>query len=405
MKTIQNFILLLMICFWILNIDAQEKSKNIEPISKSFIKEFEIGDLGISRGVTVEETADGNYILTGYTTGNGTGGEDAFLIKTNSIGETLWTKIFGGSENDNGWAVRQTNDGGFIMVGFTSSFGAGGMDVYVLKTDANGEVFWTKTYGNQGDEFGWDIRTTSDNGFIIAAQTNSSGKGEIDAYLIKLDGDGNEVWSKTFGGDRIDRIFSVLETEAGEYVAAGITYSYNSIGPNDRDGYYIKTDSNGEVEWYKTFGKDGYDVGHSIAPNNDGSFMITGYGESYATNGNKDVYILKINSNGEILWTKAFGGEESERGIKGYQTSDGGYIVVGFIEGIWDVYLVKTDSEGELLWSRTFGEKNKKDVGYTVRETKDNGFIIIGHTENFDGSDAKILLIKTDSNGLVKKID
>ena len=386
MKTIQNSIFLLLVSCCILNIDAQEKSMNKGLISKTFIKEIKIGDLGISRGVTVEEAADGSYILTGYTTGKGAGGEDAFLISTNSIGETLWTKMYGGSGKDNGWAIRQTKDGGFIIVGFSNSFGAGDMDVYLIKTDSKGDSIWTKTFGGTGDEFGWDIRITSDNGFIIAAQTNSSGNGEIDAYLIKLDSDGNKIWSKTYGGAKIDRIFSVLETEAREYVAAGITYSYHSIGPNDRDGYYIKTDSNGELEWYKSFGEDGYDVGHSIALNTKGGFMITGYGESYATNGNKDVYVLKINSNGEILWTKAYGGMESERGIKGCQTSDGGYIVVGFIEDVWDVYLVKTNSEGEVLWTRTYGEINKKDIGYTVRETKDNGFIIIGHTENFDSS-------------------
>ena len=262
-----------------------------------------LSDAGKARGVTVEEIADGGYILTGYTNAGENGGEDVLLIKTDAHGETIWRKTYGGKGNDHGWALRQTQDRGYIIVGYTQSFGQGGTDIYLIKTDSEGDTTWTRTYGGKGDEFGWDIRITKDNGFIISAQTNSLGNGEIDAYLIKVDAAGNEQWSKTYGGKQIDRIFSVQQTQDGGFVAAGITYSYSSTGPNDRDGYLLKTNASGNQEWYTTFGGDAYDVAHSVALTNDGGYIITGYGESDALFGKRDLYLIKTNATGTIEWT------------------------------------------------------------------------------------------------------
>lgn len=274
-----------------------------------------ISDAGLSRGVTVEQTQDGGYILTGYTTDGEYGGEDVLLIKTNSMGETTWRKTFGGAGKDNGWAVRQTDDGGYIIAGFTNSFGSGDMDIYLIRTDDKGEVIWTKTFGEEGEEFGWDVRITKDNEFIIAAQTTSIGEGEIDAYLLKVDKDGKEVWSHPYGGNQIDRIFSVQQTPDGGYVAAGITYSFTSVSPDDRDGYLLKTDSLGKLEWEKTFGKDLYDVAHSIALTQDTGYIITGYGESFAIAGSRDVYLIKTDGKGQEQWVKTYGESGEERGI------------------------------------------------------------------------------------------
>ncbi len=377
----------------------QNKPGMEQPEQITFIKY--IGDTGINRGVTVEEINDGGYILTGYTTEGNYGAEDVFLIKTNAKGDTLWKKTYGGKGSDNGWAVRQTADKGFIVAGYTNSFGNGGMDIYLLKTDSKGKALWTKTFGGAEDEYGWDVRITKDNGFIIAAQTSSEGNGEIDAYLIKVDEKGNKEWSQTYGGDKVDRIFSVQQTPDGGYAAAGITYSYNSINPSDRDGYILKTNPTGQQEWYKTFGKDAYDVGHSIALTDDGGLFITGYGESFATAGHRDVYLIKTDTTGENQWMKVYGEIGEERGIKGHQTKDGGYIAIGFTSQNRDVYLIKTNNSGETLWTRTYGSPDKMDFGYTVKETKDGGFILTGHSEPFSREKSDILLIKTDSEGLV----
>ncbi|MCE7990654.1 MAG: hypothetical protein HEP71_01685 [Roseivirga sp.] len=401
MKPKHRIVLLIYLSFWSLNLNGQQELNNdkIEPVS--FIRH--IGNAGISRGVTIEQIKGGGYILTGYTTDGEHGGEDVFLIKTNSKGEPIWKKTFGGQGKDNGWAVRQTDDGGFIVVGYTDSFGNGGMDVYLIKTDFEGDTIWTKTYGGDGDEFGWDVRITEDNGFIIAAQTNSQGNGEVDAYLIKVDKKGDEEWSNTYGGDKTDRVFSVQQTPDGGYVAVGITYSYTSINQEDRDGYLLKTDPAGKQVWYKTFGNEAYDVAHSVTLNDDNGFLITGYGESFAKNGNRDLYLIKTDGFGESEWIKTYGGVEEERGIKGQQTKDEGFVAIGFTSENRDVYLIKTNSAGDTLWTRTYGEKDKVDFGYTVKETYDGGYVLVGHTASFSGDEGSILLIKTDSEGLVKQ--
>ena len=385
-------------------ISCTKKISNNDKIEETSFITY-IGETAISRGVTVEQTIDGGYILTGYTTDGEYGGEDVFLIKTNSKGAITWRKIFGGEGKDNGWAVRQNNDRGYIIVGFTNSFRNGNMDVYSIRTDSIGEIIWTKTYGGEGDEFGWDIRITEDDGFIIAAQTNSHGEGEIDAYLIKIDEGGNEEWAKTYGGNKIDRIFSTGQTQDGGYIAAGITYSYTSVDSGDRDGYLLKTDSSGEQEWYKTLGKDLYDVAHSVAITDDSGYLITGYGESFAASGNRDIYLVKTDGNGENQWIKAYGGIGEERGIKGIQTKDGGYAAIGFTDRNKDMYFIRTNNLGDTLWTRTYGTVDHLDFGYTVKETNDGGYILIGHSERLDSEKSSIMLIKTNSEGLVNPND
>jgi hypothetical protein len=261
----------------------------------TFVKH--LGGTGFDRGVTVEELRQGGgYIITGYTTSRGAGDEDVLLVLTELSGDTIWTKVFGGRGKNNGWAVRQTNDGGYIITGYTNSFGAGGMDVYLIRTDAGGDTLWTKTFGGERDEFGWDIRKTADGGFIVAAQTSSLGNGELDAYLIKTDLDGNEEWAKSYGGDKVDRIFSVRQTPDGGYVAVGITYSF---GAGDQDAYLLKVDASGEQEWFKTFGGAAYDVGHSVALTKDNGYLITGYGQSFSKYGKRDVYLIKTDATGQ----------------------------------------------------------------------------------------------------------
>ena len=399
MKKISGIVLSASFLFLSFNCKVQTLSSHDKKEPSTFFKH--IVDSGSSRGVTVEETVDGGYVLTGYSTGGTHGNEDLLVIKTSLKGESIWKKYIGGKGEDYGWAIRQTDGSGFIVVGYTTSFGNGGMDVYLIRLDSIGDTLWTKTYGGEGDEYGWDVRNTKDKGFIIAAQTNSAGNGAIDAYLIKTDKDGNEEWSKTYGGAMIDRIFSVQQTQDGGYISTGITYSFDSINSEDRDGYLLKTDSLGNEEWYKIIGANSYDVCHSISLTQDGGYFITGYGESFATSGNRDVYLIKTDAQGNTDWLKAYGGIGEERGIKGYQTKDGGYIAIGYTSSNRDMYLLRTNNSGDTLWTRSFGNPDDVDFGYTVRETIDNGFILLGHSNQLNDQMTHILLIKTDGEGFV----
>src|SRR3990172_2968841 len=267
------------------------------PIANSFSQttfQKTFGGTSDDWGFSVQQTTDGGYIITGTITSFGAGYEDAYLIKTDANGNSLWTKTFGGITYDVGNSVRQTTDGGYIIAGTTYSFGVGNYDVYLIKTDANGNTLWTKTFGGTSSDEGYSAQQTTDGGFVIAGLTDSFGAGLYDVYLIKTNGSGDTLWTKTFGGIGIDYGLSAQQTTDGGYVIAGVTQSF---GAGIDDVYLIKTDGNGDTLWTKIFGGTDIDEGYSVQQTTDGGFVITGYTGSFGA-GNADVYLIKTDANG-----------------------------------------------------------------------------------------------------------
>ena len=349
------------------------------------------GGTGDDYGYSVQQTTDGGYIITGTTESFGNGGSDVYLIKTDVNGDSLWTKTFGGIDSDRGHSIQQTTDGGYIITGSTTSFGNGGSDVYLIKTDGSGNEQWTKTFGGTNGDEGFSVQQTTGGGYIITGYTVSF-LGSRDVYLIKTDGNGDSLWTKTFGGtDHTVGGRSVQQTTDGGFI---ITGHKNFIV------YLMKTDGNGDSLWTKTFGGIG-DWGFSVQQTTDGGYIITGNITSFG-NGGSDVYLIKTDGNGDSLWTKTFGGIGDDYGFSIQQTTDGGYIITGstisFGNGGYDVYLIKTDGNGDSLWTKTFGGIGD-DWGFSVQQTTDGGYIITGDTESFGNGYKDVYLIKTDGNG------
>ncbi|MDD5530575.1 MAG: T9SS type A sorting domain-containing protein [bacterium] len=347
-------------------------------------------------GNSVQQTSDGGFIIAGITYSFGTGYSDVYLIKTNSSGNTLWTKTFGGTNDDESYSVQRTQDGGFIIAGYTTSFGAGYYDVYLIKTDSLGDTLWTKTIGGTGGEMGYSVQQTQEGGFIIAGWTNSFGAGNSDVYLIKTDSLGDTLWTKTFGGTGWDEGKSVQQTQDNGFIIAGWT---NSFGAGDYDVYLIKTNSLGDTLWTKTFGGTGWDEGWSIQQTQDSGFIIAGWTNSFQA-GYPDVYLIKTNSSGDTLWTKTFGGTGDDRGYSVQQTQDSGFIIAGETESFGagtpsypNVYLIKTNSSGDTLWEKTIGGTGWDD-GKSVQQTQDGGFVIAGRTGSFGVDTFDVYLIR-----------
>ena len=357
------------------NAEIVEDSNGALEWSKTFGgRPFPHGDIAHS----VEQTADGGYIIAGSTFSYGAGKNDAWLIKTDSNGNVEWDKTFGGTGVDSASSIEQTTDGGYILGGTTSSYGAGEEDAWLIKTDSSGNVEWNKTFGSTGGDSASSAEQTADGGYIIAGTTSSYGAGKEDAWLIKTDSSGNVEWNKTFGGTNTDWSRSGGQTADGGYIIVGYAgYTYAISVGLDYNIWLIKTDSNGNEEWNKTFWGYG---GRSVEQTADGGYIIAG--------GDPDAWLIKTDFRGNKVWYRTFGGMGRDLAFSVEQTADGGYIIAGttfsYGAGEGDVWLIKTDSNGNEEWDKTFGGI-ADDFASSVKQTADGGYIIAGGLSRFYG--------------------
>jgi hypothetical protein len=348
---------------------------------------------------SIQQTIEGGYIIAGYTNSFGAGGHDVYLLKTDASGDTLWTKTYGGVNNDISYSIQQTSDGGYIIAGYTNSFGAGGYDVYLLKTDASGDTLWTKTYGGVNNDISHSIQQTSDGGYVTAGYTYSFGAGMCDVYLIKTDSLGDTLWTKTYGDTLSDLGYSVDITSDAGYIITGST---NSSGYSDV--WLIKTDSLGDTLWTETYGFESpwfHWAGNSVQQTTDGGYIVAGY--ISRTVGNTWVLVIKTDAGGDTMWIKTYSPGIYDYGYSVQQTSDGGYIIVGetWVPLTGDVYVIKIDSLGNTDWTKTFGGTDY-DVGACVRQTIEGSYIITGYTNSFGagGRDVYLIKIAPDTSGI-----
>jgi hypothetical protein len=265
---------------------------------------------GVGSGRSVQVTPDGGYIITGYTGSDAPGSDsDVYLVKTDASGNMQWNKTYGGAERDEGYSMQVTGDGGYIISGSTLSFSVNGLhDVYLVKTDSTGNMQWQKTYGGRGDDFGYSMQVTPDGGYIIAGETFQYGTGMEDILLVKTDASGNEMWNRTIGGTVDYSGWSVDVTSDGGYVVAGNT-GLNE--PSQTDVLLVKTNSTGDVQWLRTFGGRGNEAGFSVRQTSDGGYIIAGVTDSFGIgsyNGSYNVYLVKTDSSGKMQWQRTYGG-------------------------------------------------------------------------------------------------
>ena len=344
------------------------------------------------RANAVQQTSDGGYILAGETQSNG-----ADLIKTDANGSKVWDNIFGGATAN---AVQQTSDGGYILAGRTGSIGAGYEDVWLIKTDTDGNKVWEWTFGGNDFDEAHAVQQTSDGGYILAGWTQSYGAGYADAWLIKTDADGNKVWDRTFGGIGWDQADAVQQTSDGGYILAGWTESY---GAGRSDVWLIKTDADGNEVWDRTFGGSDYDEANAVQQMSDGGYILAGWTQSYgAGNGNADAWLIKTDADGNEVWDRTFGGSGWDEADAFQQTSDKGYILAGYTlsygSGNGDAWLIKTDADGNKVWDKIFGGSDQ-DWARAVQLTIDGGYILAGWTGSYGAGGTDAWLIKTDADG------
>jgi hypothetical protein len=256
--------------------------------------------IGGSAANSIIQSSDGGYVVAGWTSSFITGGYDMFVVKLDSSGNVQWAKTIGGSNSDYAWSITQSSDGGYVVAGRTSSFGAGDWDIYVVKLDSSGNVQWTKTIGGSGLDEANSIIQSSDGGYVIAGGTGSFGAGGSDFYVVKLDGLGNVIWTKTIGGIFGDGANSIIQSSDGGYAVAGETWSFGAGYP---DFYVVKLDSSGNVQWTKTIGGRYEDTALSIIQSSDGGYVVAGKTRSFGIGGD-DFYVVKMDSNLNVCFSK-----------------------------------------------------------------------------------------------------
>jgi len=354
-----------------------------------------IGGTGNDYYRKVQQTSDGGYIVVGNTDSYGAGASDVWLTKTDSDGNETWSRTYGGVNGENGWSVQQTPDGGYIIGGTTSSYGAGSVDMWLLKVDSNGNEQWNRTFGGAGGDALGYAQQTSDGGYIVVGYTDSYGAGGADIWLVKTDSNGNEQWNKTFGGTDHEYGYCVQQTSDGGYVIVGIE---SSSGAGGYDVWIIKTDSSGDQVWDNTFGGTSGDYGNYVQQTSDGGYVIAGRTQSYGA-GDNDIWLIKVDSSGSKVWDRTFGGTGSDMAFCVQQTSDGGYVVVGHYNlggGKIPAWLAKIDSNGVEEWSKFLaisGSDWAEAEG--IEQTSDGGYVVVGYA---GGLDAWIMKISNPSN-------
>ena len=288
-----------------------------------------------------------------------------------------WNKTYGGKDTDVGYCVQQTSDGGYIIVGSTNCFGASGCDVYLIKTDSNGNMQWNKTYGGGRDDVGYCVQQTSDGGYIIVGTTNSFVTSREDNYLtktdafylIKTDAYGNMQWNKTYGGKDTDVGYCVQQTSDGGYIIVGSTKSFGASG---YDVYLIKTDSNGNMQWNKTYGGGGYDVGLRVRQTSDGGYIIVGGTLSFRTN-SWDVYLIKLGGSGGVEKKVAPALSIQEPQVNGLTVTVNGNVAPGYSDAsITRIHFDWGDgSQEDGSWpaSHTYGKPGTYTVTVTAYQS------------------------------------
>ena len=379
-----------------INFKKTRKISNLNELIPKVTWNKTFGGSVLDWGWSVQETTEGGFIIAGETVSFGSGGFDAWLIKTDSNGNETWNKTFGGAYKDGGRSVQQTYDGGYIIGGYADSYGNPGHDTWLIKTDDDGIEEWNNTFGGLDSDGAFCVRQTSDEGYIAIGYADSYGAGDHDVWMIKIDKYGHEEWNCTYGTGKWDLGYSVRQTEDDGFIIIGTTKSY---GSGNQDAWLIKTDMYGKEEWNRTYGGANNDWGSAVVITDDDGYLLTGDTRSYGPGG-YDIWLIKTDFYGNETWRRIYGDSSSDdTGYSLIKTSDGGYVITGtktsFATGLTDAWVIKTNINGYMQWNLTI-DGGEDDWSYSVDETMDGGYIIIGKTNSSGSGNYDLWLIKVE---------
>lgn len=352
------------------------------------------------------QTSDDGFLLVGNTLPLDENYSQAYVIKTDQYGEEIWSDTYGGKFSESASDAVETDDGGYLIIGGTSSYGAGNNDAYLAKYDKDGNQVWTKTYGGQYDDGASMIIKSSDGNYIIGGTTEITSGGEgKDAWIIKIDGSGNKIWDKNYGGEGGQGCSQIINTSDNGFIFVGST----QIGEQTNyDIYVVKLETSGTVQWSKKIDAGNWEQGASIAQLSDDSYIIGGLAVTESTA--QDAYLLKLSSDGTKQWDKRFGGEHNDSFNRVIPISSGGYLAAGKFTNYFsvdfiytDIYVVRTDENGNKIWENMYGG-DKSESTSSLIQANDGAFLIGGNSSSYS-KDSDFYILKINENGAITSIN
>jgi len=326
----------------------------------------------------VIECADGGLLVGAITYSFGNGWGDIWLIRTDEDGNPQWSQAYGGTDGDYGDTILELDDGGFLVAGYTNSFGAGGYDAWLLRVDTDGNHLWNQTFGGPGNDWCFDAVECSTGGFALIGTTENYGASGRDLWLLRTDSAGVHLWNRTFGGSETEYGRSLVECDGGGFVLAGHT---NSYGSGEKDAWLVRTDSDGNQVWSKTFGNVGNDEAYSIVRASPSGFAFSGNTLSIVYGG-QQLWLVRIDDDGDLVWQQEYGGDGTDYGYALERLDDGFLLGGGLSASTSDFFLVCTNNSGGQLWSEHWGGGNGDGCEGLVH-CSDGSTVLAGHTWSY----------------------
>ena len=446
----KTLILIGLLFLW--SCSSDDNSTTTEPVT-GFLGEIDwsktVGGSQEDTAQGITKTSDGGYAIVGFTksidgdiTTHFMEENDYWVAKLDTNGTLLWSKTYGGTQDDRAEAISSTSDGGFVISGYSRSSdvdvsqNAGFYDQWIVKLDASGNIQWEKSFGFSGSDQSFDVIQTSDGGYFTTGFLDvsaSGGQGNLNRtsnignpehgvgefWCHKLDSSGNVVWSRYFGGSNNDRSYSVLETNDNHFLLVGSSESTDFDITNSKGSYdfwAVKVSNSGDLIWQKSYGGSGIEIAYDAVKTNDGNYIIVGDtrssdGDVSTLKGSADFWVIKINdTDGSLLWERTYGGTDFESARAIIKTQSGDYAITGSSKsdtvdltlnyGQNDVWVIKINDSGNLLWEKNFGG-SQLDFSYGIVESTNEALIVAGNTES---SDTDITENKGEKDALIIKI-
>ena len=310
-------------------------------------------------------------------------------------GSSQWAVHLGGANADLASAIVQTGDGGYAMAGYTGSFGAGNVDLWVVKINSNGSIAWEKTYGDSNLNFASTMTTTADGGFMVAGSTGNYHPQWFGYWVLRLDSNGEVLWQKKFGSGGTNFVSQVIETSNGDFLMVGETGTFSTPAR----GWILKLDANGNSLWQKIYGGSETAKFYSVQETSEG-YMVAGYLRPVAT-GKTDAWVVNLDTEGNITWQKSYQAPSAVMATSIKRSLSGNYIVAGQYNsssGYSDFWVIMLEPDGDILWQKSLLRIATYDTAWAVEETSDGNIILVGEIDKYTASSA-FWVVKWDANG------